>query len=336
MPLGCPPVLLLIFNRPEPTREVFRCIRSAAPRKLFVAADGPRQHLAGERDACELARAATEFVDWECDVERLYQETNLGCKGAVSAAITWFFEHVEEGIILEDDCVAHQTFFPFCAELLERYRDEKQIMAISGCNFQHEVRLTPYSYYFSNYLLTTGWATWRRAWAHYDGFLALWPELCRTPWLSDVLCDEQAARYWREIFHRAHAGEIDSWAHPWLYSCWVQNGLAALPEVNLISNIGWGEDATHTTWRNKRLGHLPTATMRFPLLHPEYVACNRVPDRVTVRNRYGPLSPPPPPPFYRRVASRILRLFPQPLRERALEAGHAALGTGAKSRDQAL
>src|SRR5262249_20722231 len=158
------PVLFLIFNRPNTTARVMEAIRTAGPGRLYVAADGPRDGNADEAKRCaEVRRIATQ-VDWPCEVQTLFRERNLGCRQAVSSAITWFFEQEQEGIILEDDCLPSPSFFPYCAELLARFRNDERIMCITGCNFQQDMKGYPYSYYFSKYHHVWGWATWRRAW----------------------------------------------------------------------------------------------------------------------------------------------------------------------------
>lgn len=276
------PVLLLIFNRPNLTQKVFQQIRQARPRQLFIAADGPRYNVPEDKELCAQARQIVDMVDWECQIHTLFRDTNLGCKRAVSSAIDWFFEHIEAGIILEDDCLPHPTFFRFCAELLNRYRDDERIMVISGTNFLLGRRFTPYSYYFSRYNGIWGWATWRRAWQHYDSEMKQWPTLRSTSWLLDIHGDRVIATYWRNIFDRTYAGKIDSWGYQWLFSCWAQNGLAIHPEeVNLVSNIGFGKAATHTKGNESRVANLPVAAMQFPLRHPSFVVRCREADSLT-------------------------------------------------------
>jgi hypothetical protein len=269
--LKCPPVLFLIFNRPDLTQLVFESIRNAAPKQLFIAADGPRPDISQDKEQCERTRQIVDVIDWDCETHTLFRETNLGCKRAVYSAINWFFNHVESGVILEDDCLVHHTFFRFCAELLKRYYNDERIMAISGDNFQQGMQRTQYSYYFSRYNHIWGWATWRRAWQHYDVEMKHWPVLRESLWLMDIISDETAATYWRKAFDKAHADKIDTWDFAWTYTCWMQNGLTVLPEVNLVSNIGFGNEATHTKSRKSRVANLSTTTIEFPLRHPPYV-----------------------------------------------------------------
>lgn len=171
------PVLLLIFNRPDTTQRVFHEIRGASPLQLFISADGPRENKPGEFEKCQITRDIVRQVDWDCEVYTNFRDKNLGCKIAVSSAIDWFFENVEEGIILEDDCLPSFSFFRFCEELLEKYRDDERIMQIGGTNLLSEWQRSDDSYYFSKYGAIWGWATWRRAWQYYDVNMKLWPEV---------------------------------------------------------------------------------------------------------------------------------------------------------------
>ena len=282
-----PPVLLLIFNRPDHTEQVMEQIRQAEPPKLFVGADGPRAGHPDDTRRCEEAREVASRIDWDCEVDTLFRDENLGCKEAISSAISWFFEHVEEGIILEDDCVPHATFFPYCSELLDRYRDDERVMVVSGNNFQPPDRDYGGSYYFSVNNHCWGWATWQRSWEHYDGNIEAWPDLRETEWLQGWLASEAAAHYWGSIFDRAVRGEIDSWAYPWTFSCWVQHGLSVLPSVNLVSNIGFGPQATHTKNNSEIVDGQQAYPISFPMQHQERIVRDYAADEYTTRNHFG-------------------------------------------------
>ena len=264
------PVLFLIFNRPDTTQPVFNEIREAKPTKLFVAADGPRDNKKGEKEECEKTRKIIEQVDWDCELYKLYRDKNLGCKIAVSSAIDWFFENVEEGIILEDDCLPHPSFFRFCQELLEKYKGDERVFVISGDNFLFGRKRTNYSYYFSRYNHCWGWATWKRTWSYYDGEIKIWPEIKMENWLKDILGNLHATRYWTNIFQRVYENRIDSWAYPWTFSCWIQNGATIIPRVNLVSNIGFGPQSSHTKHRS-RFTNMTVRAMDFPLRHPPFL-----------------------------------------------------------------
>ncbi len=264
------PILFLIFNRPDTTQQVFSEIRRAKPTKLFVAGDGPREDKENEKEKCRAARDILNGIDWDCQVKTLVRKRNLGCKMAVSSAIDWFFENVEEGIILEDDCLPHPTFFRFCQELLKKYRDDERTMVISGDNFLLGHKRTDYSYYFSRYNHIWGWATWRRAWLHYDGDIRMWPGIRDESWLKDILGDSKTVRYWSNVFRLVYENKIDTWDYPWTFSCWMQNGLAIIPSVNLVSNIGFGPESTHTKGKSK-FANMAVADMDFPLRHPPFI-----------------------------------------------------------------
>lgn len=293
-------IALLIFNRPETTAQVFAAVRAARPQQLLIVADGPRPDRAGEAERCAAARAVVEQVDWPCEVHQNYAEANLGCRRRVSSGLDWVFQTVAEAIILEDDCVPHPSFFRFCVELLARYRDDERVMHISGDNFQVARPRTAYSYYFSRYAHVWGWASWRRAWRHYDVDLKLWPELRAGGWLEDWLGDASAARHWHGLLERCYRGEIDTWDFQWTLACWAQSGLSILPAVNLVSNIGFDAGATHTRVKS-RLADLPTQPLEFPLRHPAFVLRDSRADAFTQQEQFGW------PGRWRRLLSRFTR-----------------------------
>jgi hypothetical protein len=267
-----------------------------------VVADGPRPGRAGEAERCQAARAVIDGVDWDCDVRRSFSDSNLGCRRRVSSGLDWVFDSVEEAIILEDDCVPHPTFFPFCQELLERYRSDERVMAISGDDFRRGRSRTPHSYYFSRYSYIWGWASWRRAWHHYDADLTLWPEIRDEQRLEDILEDPAAVAYWTRAFETAYTGTIDTWDYQWTLACWIQSGLTVLPCVNLVSNIGFDENATHTVDGN-RFAALPVEAMTFPLRHPPFVVRSARADSFTQKTVFGP------PDLTTRILSRLRRFL---------------------------
>ncbi len=281
------PVIFLIFRRPDLTAQVFEAIRQAQPTKLLVVADGPRN---GEEELlCRQAREVTEQVDWDCEVFRNYSDVNLGCRKRVSSGITWAFERVEEAIILEDDCLPHPSFFNYCEALLERYRDDERVMVVSGDNFQDGQQRTPYSYYFSKYNHCWGWATWRRAWQHWEFNPQRWLEFRDEGLMKTVCEDPYEERYWTRIFNALFLeGKPDSWAYAWTFACWSQGGLTALPNVNLVSNIGFGEDATHTRNDSK----LSKASVREvgQIVHPPFIVQHQAADLYTFDHIFGGLS----------------------------------------------
>lgn len=275
------PVAFIIFNRPDTTKHVFAEIARAKPRKLFVIADGPRRDHPEDSGKCAAAREIVERVDWECEVLKNYSNANLGCGYRPATGISWVFEQEEEAVILEDDCVPHSTFFPFCEELLEKYRHDERVMQISGFNSLSGRRSMPYSYSFYRNFACWGWATWRRAWRYHDMEMKLWPELRNTNWLQDVVGDLRATEHWKQIFDAAHSNSatIDYWDYQFLFACWAQSGLAISPATNLVANIGFRADATHTKSANASCGNISSAEMRFPLTHPPYMVRDRGADQ---------------------------------------------------------
>lgn len=264
------PILFLIFNRPDTTARVFEAIRQAQPARLYIAADGPREGRAGETDLCEQARKVALEVDWPCQVTTLLRNENLGCKKAVSGAINWFFEHEPEGIILEDDCLPARDFFRFCDELLEKYRDDPRVGSITGDNFISATWKPDESYYFSRFSHIWGWATWRRAWANYDVTMADWPSLGSRFIKTEVFAgNNQAAAYWSAVFDKVHKGEIDTWDYQWVFACFKNNCLSCIPRENLVTNIGFGPNATHTKSAESKLANVATGSLDFPLLEPK-------------------------------------------------------------------
>jgi hypothetical protein len=283
-----PAVLLLVFNRPDHLEDVMAALRIAKPQKLYVAADGPRRNMPGDLEACQRARAVATQIDWRCDVRTLFRDQNLGCRVAVSEAIDWFFEHEDEGIILEDDCVPSQSFFRYCSELLVKYHDDTRIMCVSGDNFLQGHDATMHSYYFSKYMHCWGWATWRRAWRLYDKNMDLWPEYRAANGLRAFADGNRVfVETWSSIFDSAHLNKIDSWAYRFLFSCWANHGLTCLPAKNLVTNVGFDGRGTHTKNTRSKEARLPAWELAFPLSHPPAVFRNADADRFEDLNVYG-------------------------------------------------
>lgn len=282
------PILFLIFNRLDTTKRVFDTIRMARPKSLYIASDGPRTSRPGEAEKVKSVRDyVASNIDWNCELKTFFNQRNLGCRVAVSKAIDWFFENESEGIILEDDCLPDPSFFAYTESLLAHYREDTRIMAISGDYFHNGSYKPRYSYFFSRYNHCWGWASWRRAWKQYDHDMSTWPILRGTDWLLMVGDgDKTFQHYWTQIFDRAYAGELDSWAYRWTFSCWAQSGLSILPARNLISNIGFGESATHTSKGQRNLANLATESLIFPLSHPLNIVRDYTADRWTHENHY--------------------------------------------------
>ena len=295
------PVLFLTFNRPETTQQVFSEIRQAQPPRLYVAADGPRSENSSEVMSCELVRSVATNVDWDCEVKTLFRDQNLGCRLAVSQAIDWFFDQEPEGIILEDDCLPDQSFFWFCQELLERYRDDTRIMHIGGTNFQFGKARTNHSYYFSRYAHVWGWASWRRAWKFYDVEMKNWKDAQTSGLLESLSSDRYFLRYWRQQFELTMMNKIDTWDHQWTFACWSQNAMSVVPETNLVSNIGFGEIGTNTK-QNSQVAALPVQEINFPLRHNSKMTRSIEADTYTEIGQYFKS-------FWLRVLHKIIRFL---------------------------
>ncbi|MBB5397096.1 nucleotide-diphospho-sugar transferase [Mucilaginibacter sp. AK015] len=264
------PVLFIIFNRPETTRRVFEQIRQSRPSRLYIAADGPRTDKPDEGTLCADARKIADEVDWPCDVKTLFRETNLGCKEAVSAGITWFFDQEEEGIVLEDDCLPANDFFRFCDTMLEKYRHDTRIRHICGSNYQHGKKWGTASYYFSNLTHVWGWAGWRRVWQEYDKELTQYHAEDVRPQLETIFTDRFIVEVWGNIFKHLKAGDIDTWDYQLTYLNFFNNSLSVIPNVNLVSNIGFGQQATNTVNQHSLNANMPLQQLG-TIVHPVYI-----------------------------------------------------------------
>mgnify|MGYP001191848997 CR=1 FL=1 len=289
------PVLLIIFNRPDTTRLVLEALAQVKPPRLFVFGDGPRADRPDDKAKCTAARAVIKrLVTWDCELVEYYSEANLGCGRGPATAISWVFEQVDRAIILEDDCLPHPTFFPFCDALLETYADDTRVMHIAGQNLLGGARQTSDSYFFSNYCVSWGWATWKRAWRHHDLTVRNWPALRDTSWLEGILGHPDVVAFYKKAFAEAYSrqGDIHYWDYQWAFACWSQKGLSILPTVNVVFNIGFGHpDATHTTKASIPGAATSAEEMVFPLRHPSCVRRNQEADRNIVMKALLPSLP---------------------------------------------
>ncbi len=263
-------VLFIIFNRPDTTAKVFAQIKTARPARLYIAADGPRDSYPQESELCEQTRKIAQQIDWDCEVKTLFREKNMGCKQAVSSAINWFFDNEEEGIILEDDCLPSHSFFRFCDELLDKYRLDTRIRHISGCNLQRGHIWGNSSYYFSNMTHVWGWASWKRVWKDYDVTLSQYKENEVKEKLADIFDDPLIVESWHHIFKEVKAGKIDTWDYQLGLINFFNNSLSVIPNYNLVSNIGFGENATHSTDTASLFANIPLAEIN-DITHPLYI-----------------------------------------------------------------
>ena len=283
-------MLFLVFNRASTTARVFESIRQARPRRLYVAADGPRASRAGEAARCDEVRRIATAVDWPCEVNTLFRAHNLGCKQGVAQGISWFFAHEQEGIILEDDVLPDPSFFGYCEALLERYRADERVAAIAGCNQISDHYTAADSYFFTRQNHVWGWASWRRAWQHFEIDMTSWPEWDRAGSLQCLLEDRCAEHYWRQRYGRVHQGQIDTWDYQWMYACWRTGGLTVMPAHNLTTNLGLGPDveATHTSKAVPRfVRDNPAKPLAMPLRHPTEISRDAEADRLIQRHVIG-------------------------------------------------
>lgn len=289
MPMLHTAVLFIVFSRPETTRRVFESIRRARPARLYVAADGARADRPGEAERCALVRKIATEVDWDCEVRTLFQDRNLGCGLGPMTAISWFFEHETEGIIVEDDCLPSQSFFPFCSEILERYRDDTRVMSVAGNNLEAPAdREEDYSYTFSSITYCWGWATWRRAWKLQDFEMTKYTEIDQKDYLTYRYDSHYERDYFQYAFSKMHTGDESLsrktiWDYQWQFSCMVNSGLIVVPNRNLVTNLGFGEGATNTVNPTASGHDLPLEDIEFPLRHPEFVMINTVRDDRTFK-----------------------------------------------------
>ena len=277
------PVAFFIFKRPDTTEKVFEAIRQAKPPKLFVVADGPRPDRPGEAEKCAAARAIIERVDWDCEVIKNYSDVNLSARIRVASGLDWVFERVEEAIILEDDCLPNPSFFPFCETLLDWYREDKRIMMISGNNVLGEWKSDSQSYHFSYYGSIWGWASWRRAWQYYDVDIKLWQNQEARNRLRDIIANNYQYKVRSKNFDDAYSKRVDAWDYQWNLARLLQSGLAIVPCVNLISNIGFGEDATNTKSSNSTIANLKTENIELPLKFNTITVADRDYDKIWLK-----------------------------------------------------
>jgi hypothetical protein len=267
------PIAFLVFNRPDTTAKVFEAIRNIRPLKLLVVADGPRSSRPEDAGNCSAVRSIIDKVDWPCEVLKNYSEINLGCKKRVSSGLDWVFEQTEEAIILEDDCLPNETFFKFCEEMLSRYCDDERIMMICGTNLSESTSKLDDSYYFSRYPHIWGWASWRRVWCNYDVQMGHLGDLLNCKLFRSSFNSFFEYFHWVKCLKSVDDGRVDTWDAQVTYMAFKTSKLSVFPKQNLITNIGFGTNATHTTLINE-LANLPSFPMQFPLTHPEKIFNN--------------------------------------------------------------
>ena len=268
------PILFIVFNRPSTTQIVFDRIKSIKPKQLFIAADGPRLNHPSDHQNCEEVKSIVQQIDWDCELKTLFRETNLGCGEAPASAISWFFEQVEYGIILEDDCLPDQTFFPFAEEMLIKYQNQPHVMIVAGTNPINDKFPILNSYTFGYSAGIWGWATWKRAWKSYNFNVPEWGNPHTKQQFEDFFTNKKIFNSLKNGLHLVHNQQLDAWDYQWAFYRTMNNGLGIIPQHNLISNIGFGSIATHTFEENHPSSNRPTQPLQFPLNHPPFITPN--------------------------------------------------------------
>lgn len=239
------PILFCTFNRLECTKQVFERIREIKPTRLYLLSDGPRDNVSGEDKKVNAVRKyIEEHIDWECQVYKNYAHKNMGCGKRMSSGISWAFEQEEKLIILEDDCLVDLSFFRYCKELLELYKDDENIMLIGGYNSLGVFEETD-SFTFSPFIEIWGWATWKRAWQQYDYDILDWKEQGALPYMKKIM-DDEAVKHFSRLFDYMYMHRIDTWDYQLQYLIFKNGALSIVPNKCLVKNIGFGPDATHT------------------------------------------------------------------------------------------
>jgi hypothetical protein len=240
------PVVLIVYKRTETTRRVFEVIRKVQPYKFYLVADGPK-NISQKKICDEVIRIVEKGIDWECNYIKIQSDFNLGLARRVQTGLDEVFSMEKNAIILEDDTLPDPSFFKFCEELLNRYKDNENIAHISGCNLHPEAFFGNSSYCFSSIINIWGWATWARAWKHFDLQMPSWEKEHKNHFMQNWCICRERQKHTRKMFDlHCNNNAPWTWDYQWVYSCWKMNGLSIIPANNLVSNIGIGPDSTHT------------------------------------------------------------------------------------------
>lgn len=273
------PVAILVFNRPDTTRQVFERVAEAQPPALYVVGDGPRPDVPEDQERVETVREIVTAVDWDCELHTNFADSNLGVKKRISSGISWVFKHAEDAILLEDDCLPHPDFFRFCEQMLEMYRGDERVMDVTGTNAQERWKDDSQDYHFTNHGLIWGWATWADRWAEYDPEMSLWNDPEVRERVRDVLADDAQYRYTERLYDRTYAGDLDTWDYQWGFARQRNSGLSVVPSRNLVTNIGFDSGTFHEDAEDDPRARLPTFEMDFPIRRNPFVAPDRGYDR---------------------------------------------------------
>lgn len=299
-------VLLICFNRPDTTKVVFESIRKVEPKKLYVAIDGPRINKPEENDLCAQVLQITKNVDWVCDAEYLIRDKNLGCKIGVTTAISWALTNEDRIIIIEDDIVAAPAFFYFADEMLEKYKNEKEIAAVSANNYTPMEDIQN-DYFFSKHGHIWGWATWKRAWEPFDVEVPYIQSDIENGHLKTLNLETQELKYFnkraKKINDQIKNGRINTWDYQYAYYRLRNELLSIVPKVNLASNIGINSSRTNSKSKTNT-NYYPAITDFIVQNHPDKVECNLIYDRHHFKAHINKKAP-----FIKRVIFRISTIF---------------------------
>lgn len=280
-------VLLIAFNRPDTTQRVFDCIRKSKPSKLYFSVDGPRKNCIEDEANVSKVKQIVYQVDWDCDVYTKFNDFNLGCGPGPASAISWVFETEDRAIILEDDCVPAQPFFPYCDELLERYKNDTRIWLISGNNYNEEAVTTPHSYFFSKYGHSWGWATWKRCWQEMDLKMRKWPLIIEQDLLKSAFQTKKEYRFFARKLNRVyqdHSAMSHIWDFQFMFTLKSNDALTIVPIKNLVSNIGY--IGTHNEKKNRF--HDRAVDESFKIVsHPDFILCDVNYDKYHFNNHWN-------------------------------------------------
>jgi hypothetical protein len=282
------PVLLLIYRRHALSLRVLDAIRRVKPIILYIASNAPNPEIPDDKSRVELTRSIISHVDWACDLKTKIYTDHMNVQDSISQSINWFFDNEESGIILEDDCIPDIQFFKFCQILLDKYKDNPRVWNICGTNYQDGVNRGLHSYYFSHYTHCWGWATWRRAWKHFDINTTLWPLIKDESYFKSILPDCNERRYWTRIFDNVHYfNKPLTWDYQWFFTCLVNGGLSVIPNSNLVSNKGFDNLGTNSSPGQKSGGQLLSVDTSYQLTsHPPFIARNNTADSYTFYKYY--------------------------------------------------
>ena len=279
------PILITAWRRFEKLEKLLLSIKKNKPKKIYISCDGPRKNIKNDKEAIKkVKKTIDDLIDWECEIYKLYNEENLGCRGAMKNAIDWFFNNETEGIILEDDCIPNEEFIPYCSKLLEKYRRNQKVWNISGTNLQQGISRGDGSYYLSKYFHCWGWATWRDRWFNFDNYINSWSYAKENLILKSIFRDPLEIKYWTTIFDKFYLYRIpDTWDIEWAYTCFINEGYTIIPNVNLVKNIGFDKEATHTKFT---IDNFSNEKFIFPISHPTFLINDNYADRFTFYNHY--------------------------------------------------